>query len=279
MPTMKRSKSASAPIAPHQAVPAGIRAAAAASSIKGKRNPSGLARKDGTPKSTKACLDPLRSASLVTAATKRTKASSNRAMSNGETILVLLSGQVRLRGPCPSIPGPLKRIVATTSLLGSSLDWLWAGGPRVNADAVAAMLITKIADLGGVLDAVEVVRAGAAVMSIRVIADVASAALLASGAVAIIAKLPGLSRARPALAGRPSRAARASATRALAVNAIIRGSATGVATRAAVACVGGKVDTCPPAVSLPRWAPTRTGAFIEDFPPAAGVSTYAPPIT
>src|SRR5215207_8632129 len=143
MATMKRSKRASAPIAPHQAVPAGIRAAAAASSIKGKRNPRGLARKDGTPKSTKASLDPLRSATLVTAATKRTKASSNRAISNGKIIFGLLSDPVRLRGPCLSIPGPLKRIVATTSLPGSSLDWLWATGPRVNAADVGAALLTR----------------------------------------------------------------------------------------------------------------------------------------
>jgi hypothetical protein len=111
-------------------------------------------------------------------------------MSNGKTIFGLLSGQERLRGPCLSIPGPLKRIVATTSLPESSLDWLWAGVPRGNAAvAGAATLRTKIADLAVGLPVVTTVRGFAADMSLRVIAVLpvpVTAAPLPSGAVACV---------------------------------------------------------------------------------------------
>lgn len=77
------SRSASAPIAPHQAVAVGIRATA--SSVSGKRIPSGVACGTSTPKSMTAPRELARSASLATPATTKTKASSKRALNRPES--------------------------------------------------------------------------------------------------------------------------------------------------------------------------------------------------
>ncbi len=81
MPATKSSKSPSAPSAPHQAVAAGIRAAATANSHVGNKMLSGGARRAGAPKSIMARSEPTRSASFAVPATAKTKASSKRAMS------------------------------------------------------------------------------------------------------------------------------------------------------------------------------------------------------
>ena len=77
-PDHEQQQKSQRPMAPHQAVDAGTRAPAAASS--GNRTPSGLARAGGNPKSMMACLDPFRSASLDIPATTKTRASNSRAM-------------------------------------------------------------------------------------------------------------------------------------------------------------------------------------------------------
>ena len=81
MPTTKMSRRASAPSAPHQTDAVGIKATATASSAKGSKSPSGLARAAGRPKPMIACRDPRRSISLATPATAKTPAKSNRATS------------------------------------------------------------------------------------------------------------------------------------------------------------------------------------------------------
>src|SRR5215207_9123408 len=94
IPTTNRSSSTSAPTAPHQAVEAGIRAAATASAASGSKTPSGAAKDAGTPKSTNAFFDPARSASLVTPATMKTETSSTRATSSATSMKRPLSGRL-----------------------------------------------------------------------------------------------------------------------------------------------------------------------------------------
>src|SRR5215207_3748173 len=126
MPATKRSSSASAPTAPHQATEAGTRAAATASSASGRRTPSGAASTVGTPKSVIACLDPLGSASLDIPATTNTRASSRRARSRAVSTSVVLPYAVGEGDP----PRPPRLGVST-------LDTACYGQPRPHWQSTA----------------------------------------------------------------------------------------------------------------------------------------------
>src|SRR5215217_3652409 len=102
MPTRNTERSASAARAPHQAVDAGKRVAATASSARGRSSPSGAASDEGRPKSTMACREPSRSVSLATPATAKTRASSKR-----------VTNRAAYNNPSPFPLGPPGLLTAT----------------------------------------------------------------------------------------------------------------------------------------------------------------------
>jgi hypothetical protein len=67
----------------------GSRAMATASSTNGKRTPRGVANGVGTPKAITACLEPARSASLASPATRKTPESRSLAISIKMSIMSL----------------------------------------------------------------------------------------------------------------------------------------------------------------------------------------------